>query len=76
MSSASVELVVFNFCLVDIAIRVPLPSDITAPVCDLMSLCTANDASTLQYMFPVSSHPSTRGSFFYILMKRIGIFLA
>ena len=58
-SLASVELVVLSFCLVDIAISAPVPRVITPPMCDFMSLWTANDAPTLQYIVPVLSHPST-----------------
>ena len=37
-SSASVELVVLSFCLVDKDINAPTPRVITAPVCDFISL--------------------------------------
>ena len=60
-SLAFVELVVFNFCLVDIATSAPLPSVMTPHVYDCMSECTVNEASTLQYTFPVLAQPSDRG---------------
>ena len=57
-SSASVDDLVVIFCFIDHDATPPLPIVTVVPVCDFMSLCTANAASVLQVRHPDSSYPN------------------
>jgi len=48
-NSASVELFVFNFCLLDVEYTVPFTRIIKIPLCILMSGCTEYELSTHQF---------------------------
>jgi hypothetical protein len=54
-SSASVELRVLSFCLVDVTMGNPRPNDSPPPVCPLISGCTAKDPSTHHLSMPVEA---------------------
>ncbi len=60
--SASVELLVFNFCFVELEYIAPFPIVITPPVWLLIWWCTENDASAHQRMTPnlAASRVNTR----------------
>ena len=61
MSSLSVDLLVFSFCLVELTIGKPLPMVRPPPVCPLMFMWTANDASTYHFNALLVSAPSING---------------
>ena len=52
-SSDYVELLVFNFCLVEVTTGNPLPIDRPPPVCPRIVGCTAKDPSTYHFRMPV-----------------------
>jgi hypothetical protein len=59
MTSASVELLELSFCFWHILNNMPMPQEIPPPVWLFMSMCTANDASTNDFILPMSTHPKT-----------------
>ena len=58
----SVELLVLNFCLVDVKIGKPLPKETPPPVCPLMLGCTPKDPYTYHLMIPLVLALRIRGS--------------
>ena len=71
MISHSVELRLFNFCLVDPIIGKPRPNDNPPPECPLIFGCTANDASTHHLSMRLPFALRTSGRSFVPLMYRI-----
>ena len=70
-SSASVELLVFNFCFLDKVVIEPLPIVIDIPVWHFMSGCTAWAASMLHLVSPVPSRDRAKHSVLVLHRKFI-----
>ena len=62
-SSASVELLVFNFCFVEVAMGNPRPIDSPPPVWPRMLGCTPNDPSTHHLSIPLPAALIISGRF-------------
>ena len=69
-NSASVELFVFSFCLLEPLMTAPLPMIITPPVWLFISGCTAYEASTNQWSDATLLHSSVRCSSFVLRRYR------